>query len=81
LGSSALAVRDLLKAEAFKEILHHVVFLGRKVMAGNPFRAVTRGVGKDVVHGEAFDAALQDAAAHQIFVDFDIAPSVLKDHH
>ena len=80
MGSAALAVRNLLEAEALEEVLDHLVFLRRKVMAGNPLGAQSRGVRKDVVHGEVFDPALQDAAAHQIFVDLDITPSVLKNH-
>ena len=49
-------------------------------MADDPLRAKPRGVGKDVVHGEAFHSALQDAAAHQIFVDFEILARMLENH-
>src|ERR1700722_16795027 len=60
LGCAALAVRNLLESEALKEPLHHVVLLGWKVMTSDAFRALSRGVGKDVVHGEVFDATLQN---------------------
>src|SRR5271168_3702603 len=39
LGSAALALGDLLEAEALEKAPHHVVFLSRKVMADNPLRS------------------------------------------